>query len=102
MENQDKGFQFRGTLTEQQYRRVQWLASGKLILGFISFLLVVLIMNLASGGAKVIIRDPVINLARLAPIIALVLFLFIAPRWQARRNYRASPTLRGEISGTIM
>jgi hypothetical protein len=40
-------------------------------------------------------------LARLAPIVALILFLLIVPSWQARCRCRASPTIREEITGVV-
>ena len=96
-----QSFECRGTLTEAQYCRIQWLASRKFILGFGLFLAAILGMTLLSGGARVIVHDPVIQIARVAPFVLLVPIMFFAPRWQARRQYRANAALKGTITGKV-
>jgi len=95
------GCEFRGKLTEQQYCRIQWLASRKMILGAGLVMIAMVAMNLASGGAQVIARDPWNNVVRLIFVFGLGLLLIFGPRWQARRQYRSNKAIQGELSGAI-
>src|SRR5262245_2282564 len=101
MGEQEPRFEFRGTLTEEQFRRIQRVGSRKVVLGVGAFFLAIMAMNLASGGLHVIAGDPVIQLARLSPFVVFPILLFIMPRWQARRQYRATPALRSEVRGML-
>lgn len=101
MDVQEQGYQFRGTLTEAQYRRIQWLSARKILLGSGLFLFAMLAMTVISGGAQVMAGEPVLSLVRLAPFVVLVLIVVFVPGWMARRQYRSNPALRGEVVGRV-
>jgi hypothetical protein len=99
--DQTQSFEFRGTLTEKQFRRIQWVASRKVLLAGCACLLVFMGMNLASGGATVVARDPILQGARFAPFVLLIPLFLLIPWWQASRQFRATPSLRGEVFGRL-
>src|SRR5882762_3680140 len=72
-----------------------------MILGAGLVMIAMVAMNLASGGAQVIARDPWNNVIRLIFVFGLGLLLIFGPRWQARRQYRSNKAIQGELSGAI-
>ncbi len=92
---------FSGQLTEAEFLRLNWLGTHWLLRQPAWFIVLPGIMMLASGGYDVIAADPIGQSVRIVPLLFLLAFMLIGPRYLTKRNWRNNPLARAPVTGSV-
>ena len=92
---------FAGCLTEAEFRELQSLAMRKIWFVLAVIFLVLLGLNLLSGGGRTFVENPFAALATWTPVMLMIPVGIAIHRLTVRRHWKSNKILQIPVNGTV-